>query len=112
MRWRLRIQRETLVAPEYTYPTDPQGLVPFWGASARIMERDVCQPPEEGEMSDRTTLTLDARVFGRRRPFAADWQVLVALRPEGGLVTLRDLLAAVVASEVEAFRERQQERRL
>lgn len=58
-------------------------------------------------------ITVSAQAIGRRKPICDDFSVppppAVAT---GGPVTLRDLIAHVVRSEVEAFKNRQAERRL
>jgi hypothetical protein len=62
------------------------------------------------------TLTLEAKVFGQRRPALPASEVTLDLVPDTSgaqaLLTLRDLLTAVVMREVEAFGERQEQRKL
>ena len=58
-----------------------------------------------------STLTIRGKAVGAKRPLFADWSI--PFPPEwsdaGGL-TLRDLIGKVVRSEVQAFRQRQQDR--
>src|SRR4051812_23441631 len=58
-------------------------------------------------------LTISARVMGKRKPLVPDWQV--PWPPEerdSEPLTLRQLITRVVLKEVEAFKQRQEERRL
>lgn len=58
-------------------------------------------------------LTIRGKALGRKKPLFADWSI--PFPPDlgdGGSLTLRDLIGRVVRAEVEAFRKRQQERRL
>ena len=58
-------------------------------------------------------IAISGKTLGRKKPLFADWSI--PLPPdlgEGGALTLRDLIARVVRAEVEAFQQRQQERRL
>lgn len=58
-------------------------------------------------------LTLEARALGRKQPLVPEWTV--PLPPEieaGGDLSLRELLITVVRGEVNAFRQRQADRRL
>jgi hypothetical protein len=59
------------------------------------------------------SLTISGKALGSRKPLFADWSIPFPpeWHGEGGL-TLRDLIACVVRSEVQAFRERQQERQV
>lgn len=58
-------------------------------------------------------LTLEARAIGRKQPLVPEWTVPLPPQIEAGdPLTLRDLLTAVVRSEVSAFKTRQSERRL
>lgn len=61
-----------------------------------------------------SALTISARVMGRRQPLVPDWQL--PLPPDepgrGEALTLRQLITRVVLQEVQAFKERQNERRL
>src|SRR5260370_6225970 len=58
-------------------------------------------------------LTIQGKALSRKKPLFADWSV--PFPPDlgdGGTLTLRDLIARVVRAEVEAFKERQQQRQL
>jgi hypothetical protein len=59
-------------------------------------------------------LTVSATALGRKKTLLADWSVPFPpdLRPDGDRLTLRDLISRIVRAEVEAFRHRQDERRL
>ena len=59
-------------------------------------------------------ITVSGRTLGRKKPLFADWSIPFPpdLKGEGDRLTLRDLIARVVRAEVEAFRTRQEERRL
>ena len=60
-------------------------------------------------------LTVSARVLGKRQPLLPDWSIRLPpdLGQDGGEpLTLRVLITRIVLQEVEAFRRRQQERRL
>lgn len=60
-----------------------------------------------------STLTISGKALGSRRPLFADWSIPFPpeWRDEGGL-TLRDVIARVVRSEVQAFRQRQEDRQV
>jgi hypothetical protein len=60
------------------------------------------------------TFTVEGRVAGQKRPVLSDWHVELPPAPtrHGDSMKLRDLISTVVAKEVDAFRTRQQERRL
>ena len=60
------------------------------------------------------TFTVEGRVAGQKRPVFSDWHVELppAHAPRGDSMKLRDLISTVVAKEVDAFRTRQQERKL
>lgn len=62
----------------------------------------------------QTTVTVEAKVLGRKAPLFDDWSIpLATLAPDPAVpLTLRDLIARVVLEEVAAFRQRQEERRL
>jgi hypothetical protein len=63
--------------------------------------------------SPTLTLTIEAKVLGQRRPVLPAVDVtLTSSREADNVQTLRDLLTAVVTHEVEAFEERQEQRRL
>lgn len=64
-------------------------------------------------MDRSLTLTLEAKVLGQSRPAIAPWEMaLAAHASQDGVVHVRELLAAIVTAEAEAFRERQDQRRL
>jgi hypothetical protein len=58
--------------------------------------------------------TVEGKVVGRRAPIFSDWHIELPPLSEndGDGLRLRDFISFVVSSEVEAFRSRQQERRL
>lgn len=58
------------------------------------------------------TLQISGKAIGTKKPLFADWSVPIPpdWSSEGGR-TLRDLIALVVRAEVEAFRQRQEDRR-
>lgn len=59
------------------------------------------------------TITVEAKVVGQRRPVFTDWRVPLPPDADGRRpLTLRDLITVVVSNEVEAFKQRQEERRL
>ena len=60
-----------------------------------------------------TMLTIRGKAIGARRPLFADWSIPFPpeWQDEGG-ITLRDLISRVVRSEVQAFRERQEDRQV
>jgi hypothetical protein len=62
----------------------------------------------------QATITVKGKVVGRSRPPFADWSIPFPpdLRESGDSITLRDLITRIVLHEVEAFRARQEERRL
>ncbi len=59
-------------------------------------------------------VTVSGKALGRKKPLFADYSIPFPpdLRGDGDRLTLRDLIARIVRAEVEAFRERQAERRL
>ena len=59
-------------------------------------------------------VTIDVRAPGRRRALIPQWQIPLPPDPSGRAepLTLRALISRIVAGEVEAFRHRQDERRL
>jgi len=60
-----------------------------------------------------STLTIGGKAIGARRPLFADWSI--PFPPEwsdAGGITLRDLIDQVVRAEVQAFRQRQEERHI
>lgn len=61
-----------------------------------------------------SSLTLSARVVGRRKPLVPDWQ-LTWPPDQGGdgePLTLRQLITRIVLKEVDSFKQRQDERKL
>ena len=56
-------------------------------------------------------LLVEAKLLGQRSPIFSGWRVELPERG-GDHLRLRDLITRVVLEEVEAFRKRQQERRL
>ncbi len=62
----------------------------------------------------QTTITVTGKILGQKKPLFTDWAI--SLPPDlfgsGDRLTLRDLITRIVLEEVEAFRERQEERRL
>ncbi len=58
-----------------------------------------------------STLLVEAKTIGQRRPVFSGWRVDLPERG-GDHLRLRDLITRVVLEEVEAFKPRQQERRL
>ncbi len=61
-----------------------------------------------------TTIVVEGKVLGQKRPLFTGWRVtLPPIWERGGdRLKLRHLIERVVAEEVEAFQQRQQERRL
>ena len=57
-------------------------------------------------------LTISGKVLGRKQPLFTDFSVPLPPDEGAGGLTLRTLIDRIVRSEVEAFRTRQQERRL
>ena len=59
-------------------------------------------------------IVVEGKVLGQKRPLFTDWHI--HLPPEwqrsGDRIRLRDLITRVVTEEVDAFRQRQEERRL
>lgn len=58
-----------------------------------------------------STLLIEAKIIGKRRPIFSGWRIDLPDR-SGDHLKLRDLIARVVLEEVESFIKRQQERRL
>ena len=57
-------------------------------------------------------ITISGKVLGKKKPLFADWSI--PFPPDlgdGGALTLRDLIARIVVGEVEAFKQRQEERK-
>jgi hypothetical protein len=65
-------------------------------------------------MTPLNTLTISGKVMGKTRPIFTNWELVLPaeLGQNDRILTLEDLLTAVVRSEVEAFGERQTEARL
>lgn len=59
-------------------------------------------------------LNVEAKVVGQKRPLFTDWRIeLPPLDDDrGDHLELRDLITAIVTQEVEAFKTRQEERKL
>jgi hypothetical protein len=57
-------------------------------------------------------ITISGKALGRKKPLFADWSIPFPPDPGEGGLTLRDLIDRVVRAEVEAFRQRQEERKL
>src|SRR5258708_39164363 len=59
-------------------------------------------------------LAIDARLLGQKRPILTDWSMTLPLDLTGqeSRLPLREILTEVVLAEVEAFLQRQEERRL
>ena len=59
-------------------------------------------------------LTVEAKVVGQKRPLFTDWRVELPPLDDsrGDHLKLRDLITSIVIKEVEAFRLRQEERKL
>jgi hypothetical protein len=57
------------------------------------------------------TFTVSGKAVGRRRPLFADWSIPLPPEWHGG-VTLRQLIAGIVRTEIAAFRQRQEERQV
>jgi hypothetical protein len=59
-------------------------------------------------------LLVSAKTVGQRKSHFTDWSV--TLPPDasrgGGITTLRDLISTIVTAEVQAYNERQEQRRL
>ena len=59
-------------------------------------------------------ILVDGKVIGQKHPLFADWHVELPPTDEGngGNLKLRDLIRSIVDKEVDAFKSRQEERRL
>lgn len=59
-------------------------------------------------------LTISARALGKRKPLVPDWQVPFPPEEQGGgePLTLRQLITRIVRREVEAFKQRQENRKV
>ncbi|MBK8021226.1 MAG: hypothetical protein IPK19_07265 [Chloroflexi bacterium] len=58
------------------------------------------------------TLQVSAKSAGAKKPLFSGWRVPFPPQDGSGRTTLRDLITRIVLTEVQAFRERQEERRL
>ncbi len=58
-----------------------------------------------------STLLVEAKLVGQRKPVFSDWRIDLPQRG-GDHLRLRDLITRVVLEEVAAFKTRQQQRRL
>lgn len=60
-----------------------------------------------------TSVIVEAKVVGRKRPVFSDWHIPLPPDIDGRQnLTLRDLITTIVLKEVEAFKERQDKHRL
>lgn len=61
-----------------------------------------------------STILVEGKVLGRKRPLFTDWQIDLppSWGQHGDRIRLRDLITRVVVEEIEAFRQRQEQRRL
>ena len=61
-----------------------------------------------------STITIEGKVFGQRRPLFADWSLPLPPEWEQGSerVTLRDFITRLVLEEVHAFQDRQEQRQM
>lgn len=61
----------------------------------------------------QSTITIEGKLLGRTKPLFTDWRILPPkFFSKEKHPTLRDLLTRIVLEEVEAFRTRQEQRRL
>jgi hypothetical protein len=58
------------------------------------------------------TITVEARVVGRKQPLFTDWIVPLPEAGAAGRLPLRDVITRIVLEEVRDFQQRQAERRL
>jgi hypothetical protein len=61
-----------------------------------------------------STIVVEGKVLGQKRPLFTGWQIDLppTWGPGGDRIRLRDLITRVVVEEVDAFRQRQEQRRL
>ena len=59
-----------------------------------------------------SSITVEAKVFGRRRPIISDWSITLPTVNRGECLTLRQLIICIVQAEVEAFQTRQEAQKL
>src|SRR5262245_27847369 len=57
-------------------------------------------------------ITIAAKVVGQKKAVFTDWRIPLPPEKGGGSLTLRDLISLIVVNEVEAFRLRQEQRKL
>jgi hypothetical protein len=58
-------------------------------------------------------LTISGKALGRKKPLFADFSIpFPPDLSDGGAITLRDLIGRVVRTEVDAFKQRQEERKV
>jgi hypothetical protein len=57
-------------------------------------------------------VTVEAKVVGQKKPLFTGWRTPIPNRDGSTPITLRDLITAIVLKEVEAFKQRQEQRRL
>src|SRR5947209_5377356 len=57
-------------------------------------------------------ITISGKTLGKKKPLFADWSIPFPPDLGDGALTLRQLISRIVRAEVEAFAQRQQERRL
>ncbi|MEO8392720.1 MAG: hypothetical protein ABI700_06990 [Chloroflexota bacterium] len=58
------------------------------------------------------TVQIEAKVVGQKKPVFSDWRIPIPPKEGSGGMTLRDLITAIVSDEVQAFQQRQEQRRL
>jgi hypothetical protein len=64
-------------------------------------------------MTTAPGITIAAKVVGQKKPVFTDWHIPLPPQQSGaGALTLRDLISLIVVNEVEAFRQRQEQRKL
>jgi hypothetical protein len=57
-------------------------------------------------------LTVTGKALGRKKPLFADWSIPMHPDLSGGETTLRTIITQLVRTEVSAFKERQEQRRV
>ena len=64
-------------------------------------------------MNTLPTLTVSAKVVGQKKPVFSDWHIPIPPQPDGSSpLRLRDIISLIVTKEVEAFKQRQEARKL
>jgi hypothetical protein len=64
-------------------------------------------------MSNSPSITVAAKVVGQKRSLFTDWHIPIPPdKSSSGSFTLRDLISLIVVKEVEAFKQRQEARKL